>query len=81
MACAGKGGVLGVVVADLSNPFFVEVTRGIESEAHRHGYTMILANTNEDPAKELEVIDALIEHQVSGILLTPSQGTSEALRA
>lgn len=68
-------GVLGVVVADLSNPFFVEVTRGIEEEAHRRGYTIVLANTGEDPAKELEVIETLLEQQVSGILLTPSQGS------
>lgn len=68
-----KVGTIGVVVADLANPFFVEVVKGIEEEAYRHGFTIMVTNTNEDPAKEQEVLSTLVEHQVAGLIITPSQ--------
>lgn len=68
-----KVGSIGVVLADLSNPFFVEVVKGIEEEAYRHGFTIMVTNTNEDAAKEQEVIRTLVEHQVAGLIITPSQ--------
>src|SRR5690606_14116627 len=68
-----KVGTIGVVVADLSNPFFVEVVKGVEEEAYRHGFTIMVTNTNEDPVKEEEVIKTLVLHQVAGLIITPSQ--------
>lgn len=75
-----KVGTIGVVVADLANPFFVEVVKGIEEEAYRHGFTIMVTNTNEDPEKELEVLSTLVEHQVAGLIITPSQKDDKFIR-
>lgn len=64
---------LGVVAADIANPFFSEVIRGIEEAAFARGYGIIVGNTSEDPRKERRLLRTLLDQQVSGVLLTPTQ--------
>ncbi len=49
-------GTLGLVVPDIANPFFAEVARGVEEGAYAQGYNVFLCNTDEDPARELDVL-------------------------
>ena len=43
---------LGVIVPNIANPFWPEVVRGVEDEAHRRGYALLLARGVDDPQKE-----------------------------
>jgi LacI family transcriptional regulator len=62
-------GTIGLVVPDVSNPFFAEVARGAEHLAYAEGYSIFLCNTEEDPARELAVVESLEEKRVDGVVL------------
>jgi len=50
---------IGLVIPDVSNPFFADITRGIETLAYAQGYQVFLCNTGEDPVRELAIIQSL----------------------
>jgi LacI family transcriptional regulator len=60
---------IGMVVADLASPFFVEMIRGVQNAAHGAGYSLTLYNTNDDLQEEGQVLRALHSRRVDGILL------------
>lgn len=65
--------MLGIVVPDITNPFFPEVIRGAEDAAYKRGYFLVTANTNERIARERRVIAALRSYRVDGILLATAR--------
>ena len=67
---------LGMVVADVTNPFFAEVIRGVEREAQSNGYSVILCDSNEDPALERHCLSMLFSRRVDGVLLAPASAPS-----
>jgi len=73
--------LIGIVVPDISNPFFSEVVRVVESEADQHGYSVIICNTEGNLQKERNYINVLRSRQVDGILLVPSDATSSHLNS
>jgi LacI family transcriptional regulator len=73
-------GTLGLVIPDVANPFFAEIARGVEEVAYAQGYNVFLCNTDEDPARELEVLGSLEEKRVDGIVLCSSRLDSASLR-
>ena len=64
--------VVGVVVHDVSDPYFAEITRGLQQVATEHGRLVIICNTYRDPARELEYVELLHAHQVAAIVLAGS---------
>lgn len=66
----GRTDVIALVVSDIQNPFFTTVSRGAEDVAQRHGYTLIVGNTDERPEKELEYLEALVSRRVDGVILS-----------
>jgi len=68
-----KSKTIGVVLADISNPFFAAVAKGVEDAAHKRNYSIILCNTDEEYEKEEEALQVLIEKRVDGLLITPVQ--------
>jgi DNA-binding LacI/PurR family transcriptional regulator len=70
---------LGLLVNDITNPFFGAVARGAEEAAHRRGYSLILCNTNEDPAREHRYLLTLRDKQVDGIIFGPSGGNADLI--
>jgi LacI family transcriptional regulator len=75
-----RTGTLGLVVPDVANPFFSELARGAESVAYAAGYNVFLCNTEEDPARELRVLESLEEKRVDGLVLCSSRLEQDALR-
>src|SRR5208283_4247757 len=71
-----KAGVLGMVINDLANPFFVELAIGIEEACQGGAYIPFLANTAENPVRQHEVIRSMREHGAAGLVLAPAIGTS-----
>ncbi|GGE26018.1 LacI family transcriptional regulator [Marinithermofilum abyssi] len=61
---------IGVIVPDIANPFFPEVIKGIEEQARDSGYTLFLANTDESVEKERQLLHALRERRVDGLIVT-----------
>jgi LacI family transcriptional regulator len=60
---------VGMVLPDLTNPLFPPIVRGIEDGLGAADYTVILANTDNDPAKERKVLNALLARRVDGLIL------------
>src|SRR5882757_10543459 len=65
---------LGVVVPDISNPFFPMLVRGAEDTAQKRGYTILLCNSDGLLEKEELYLDLLVSKRVDGILLTKAPG-------
>ncbi len=63
---------IGVIVTDITNPFFASVIRSIEDVLWESGYTILLANTDENVEREKIVITEIMQRQVDGIILVPS---------
>lgn len=66
---------IGVAISALTNHYFSGVVRAIEAECARRGLMMFLADTHDDPAQELRVIQALHQRRVDGIILSPAAGS------
>jgi LacI family transcriptional regulator len=76
---AGHSRVLGLVVLDVTNPFFTDVARGVEDTANGAGLAVILCNSDDDPAKESHYLNLLEEQRVQGILITPVTAATDRL--
>lgn len=71
--------ILGVLVPNITNPFFAELTRGIEDCARRAGYSVFLCNSDDDPALQSQHLQTLLERRVDGLLMAAPAGESSAL--
>jgi LacI family transcriptional regulator len=63
--------IIGLIISDIQNPFFTSVVRGVEDAAYDHGYTLLLCNSDEDPAKERLYIDIMLAERVAGVIISP----------
>lgn len=66
----GTTGVIGVVIADLSNPFIVSLLRGVEHEARTRDVMPLVAETHDDPATLRNVLTRLLRNRVDAIILS-----------
>ena len=64
----GRTGNIGLVVPDVENPFFASVTKGIQSRGRTAGYAVFIADSDEDPVLEAELVRSLSQ-QVDGLVL------------
>ena len=64
--------MLGMIIPDITNPFFPGVVRGAEDIAYKHGYRLVLCNTDNDSAKEISYLTDLRSFRPSGLLIIPS---------
>lgn len=67
---------LGVAISLVANPYFAELLRSIEHEITRSGYTLVLADTHDEPAAEQSAVRTLRSRRVDGLILTPSPRAS-----
>src|SRR6202142_4228982 len=65
-----KTHTIGMIVPDIANPFFPMVVRGAEDAAQKHGYNLLLCNSDDILAKEESSVELLLSKRVDGILLT-----------
>lgn len=63
---------LGVAIPAISNPYFTDILHGIETEAARHGYTLLVADPRDEPDHEFTVVSNLHQRRVDGVVLAPS---------
>ncbi len=69
----GRTHTIGLIVADISNPFFGVLALHVQEKAESLGYTVIIANTNEDDVRMGKMVDILKSRQVDGYLIVPTE--------
>jgi LacI family transcriptional regulator len=70
---------LALIVSDVTNTFWTTVARGVEDVAQRHGYSVLLCNSDENLAKQDQYLDFLIGQQVDGVIIAPFDADSRHL--
>ncbi len=76
-----RSGTVGLVGADMTDPFFPAMAEGIQNEARETGRTMFFASNDGDPHRQAEVFRSLLSHAVDGVIVFPAPGTVEQLAA
>jgi LacI family transcriptional regulator len=74
---SSTSGLIGLVINDLRNPFFTEFATSFQMALADKGFATVLANTDEDPLLQSQTISSLIEHGVSGIVISPAYGQQD----
>ena len=77
---SGRSFTIGLVVADISNPFFASIARTIEDEAKRNNYTVIFGSSDENADKSADLINVLLNRQVDGLIITPTDGAEQQIK-
>jgi LacI family transcriptional regulator len=75
---AKRSRLIGVVVPEISNPFFANLVHRIEEQAAATEYELVLVSSSEDGAIEKRRIEALIDRQIDGLIVVPSSDASFA---
>ena len=70
----GKSSLIGLIVDDVTSPFYAELVEEIETLAHQNGYTVLLCHTGRDVKKERDYVRLLRTHRVDGIVWAPTGG-------
>ena len=70
---SGRSNIIGLLVSDISNPFFPELIKSIEAAAFEHGYNVMLFNTNYDAKRAADHVRRLIELKVAGVALMTAE--------
>jgi len=65
--------IIGLLISDIQNPFFMSLIQGVEDEAHRSGYSLLLCNSNEDANKEQQYLEVLCAERVAGAIIVPTR--------
>ncbi|MBE5034132.1 LacI family DNA-binding transcriptional regulator [Gallalistipes aquisgranensis] len=77
---SGRSRTIGVIVSDISNPFFADIARRIEDNAYKYNYTVIFGSSDENAAKLENLIDVLVNKGVDGLIIVPCHGSEEVVR-
>lgn len=70
---------VGLVVPDITNPFFPEVARGVQDKARQNDYNMFLCNTEEAAELELQTLESLAAQPVDGIIIFAEHASDEEI--
>ncbi|GAB3893113.1 LacI family DNA-binding transcriptional regulator [Spirosoma agri] len=76
---SGKTHTIGLIIADISNPFFANIARVVEDEAKRNGYTVIIGSSDENADKSRDLLNVLINRQVDGFIIVSSENSEEQI--
>jgi LacI family transcriptional regulator len=69
--------VIALIIPDIENPFFTSLARGVEDRAQASGYSVVLCNSDEDPAKEARYIGIALSEHMAGVILAPASDHSD----
>jgi DNA-binding LacI/PurR family transcriptional regulator len=72
--------IIGLLISDIQNPFFTTLIHSIEQEAQRHGYSVLLCNSDENPQRERQNIEMLCSEHVAGAIVVPTHEQPRELR-
>jgi DNA-binding LacI/PurR family transcriptional regulator len=69
----GKSRTLGMIVSNLENPFFLDIFRALESDAHRRGYEVLVANTDYQPRRLVSSVHLMMGRRLAGLAVIVSE--------
>ncbi|MBA4541659.1 LacI family DNA-binding transcriptional regulator [Thermoactinomyces daqus] len=72
--------LIGMVIADITNPFSTAILRGAEDVCKQRGYSLMVCNTDNDPAKEREYIFMLQSHRIDGLIINTTGRNNKFLQ-
>ena len=75
----GKTHTIGLIIADIANPFFGKLGREIEKEAAKNGYRTIFCSSDENPENSQKQIELLQQGQVDGFIIAPPAGSENQI--
>ena len=78
---SGRTKTIGLVVSDISNPFFSQLARVLEDEATKRGYTVLFGSSDEDVEKMDLVVSNLINKGVDGLIIVPCENSEKSVTA
>lgn len=76
---SGKTQTIGLIIADISNPFFANIARVVEDEARNNGYTVIIGSSDENTDKSWTLLNVLINKQVDGFIIVSSESSEHQI--
>lgn len=65
----GKSNLIGVILADITNPFSTAILRGVEDVSQQLGYSVMVCNSDNDPQKERDYIFMMQQHRIDGLII------------
>ncbi len=74
---SNRSNIIGLIVSDIENPFFQQVSRAVEDAALEKGYSVVLCNTDEKPEKEMMYLQLLYDENAAGVILSPTRQVTE----
>src|SRR5512134_3796750 len=75
---ARSSNVIGLVISDIQNPYFISVIRGVEDAAYSQQMNMILCNSDEDVSKQAIYLRVMEAERVAGLIIVPSDSQQDA---
>lgn len=76
---SGSSKIFGLVISDIGNPFFTAVARGAEDVAQRHGYSLVLSDTDENPVREAAALRVMAAERAAGVIVATANKNLDAL--
>jgi LacI family transcriptional regulator len=77
----GTSNIIGLIVEDISNPFFAGIARLIEDKAYKRGYKIIYSSTENQPGKTKDLINLFRSRQVDAYIIAPSEGAEADIQS
>lgn len=77
----GTNNTIGVIVSDISNPFFANMVKKIETTAEDRGYLALFASSDENADKLANLLDRMLSKEVEGVIVVPCEGSEDTIRA
>lgn len=77
----GKTNTIGLIIADIANPFFGTLGREIEKELAASGYRLMVCSSDENPEKSAEQIEMMLQGQVDGFIISPTRNSENQIRS
>jgi len=70
-----QSSTIGLIVSDISNPFFTAISRAVEDTAYEQGFSVLLCNTDENSEKEAIYLNLMRDTAVAGAIISPTRQT------
>ncbi len=67
-----KSGTIGIIVANLANPFVIEVIKAVQQVARANGYVLIITSSEGQPEVESAEIESLVRRRIDGLIIAPA---------
>jgi len=77
----GRTRLIGMLMADIRNPYSIAVMHGVETACRQHGYSLVVCNTDRDPDQEARQLEALHAYNIEGLIVNTLGRHAEQLRA